>query len=147
MKTKTKTKSKTTGGRSKKQKAYPAYYLAVILAGALLLEGLLLGAATPRSWQHGLEVLDVSSGVSLVLADTYEVIEPMLIQIDNVTKFYEMAATETMVLFDSSDNDVLAFPRGVNEFYRLASIEMEEILDISDQVTYWPQIAGASISR
>lgn len=146
MKAKTKTK-KTTTKRVRQEKNYPAYYLAVILAGVLILEGLLLGAATPKAWQHGLEVLDVSSGIENVLNDSFSAVEPMLVQIDSINEFYQMAATEMMVLLDASDSDILAFPKAVNEFYTLASTEMEEVLDLSDSFAYWPRVAGASISR
>jgi hypothetical protein len=143
-----KSNTKTSKPRnSRKEKNYPAYYLAVVLAGVLILEGLLLGAATPKAWQEGLEILDVSSGVGLVMSDTYTVIEPMLIQMDSINEFYQLAATEMMGLLDSSDYDVLRFPKTVNRFYELASIEMEQMLDLSENLAYWPRIAGASISR
>jgi hypothetical protein len=146
MKEKTKTKSvRVQGGR--KEKNYPAYYLALVLAGVLILEGLLLGAATPKAWQHGLEILDVSQGVDLVMTDSYWAVEPMLTQIDSIHEFYELAATEMMVLLDASESDVLSFPKAVNEFYRLASVEMEKVLDLSENMSYWPRVAGTSISK
>jgi hypothetical protein len=146
MKEKTKNKKVTVRGNSK-EKNYPAYYLALVLAGVLILEGLLLGAATPRAWQHGLEILDISQGVELVANDSYWAIEPMLVQMDSIQEFYDLAATEMMVLLDASESDVLSFPKAVNEFYRLASIEMEKVLDLSENISYWPRVAGTSISK
>jgi hypothetical protein len=136
-----------TKRKNKKEKSYPAYYLAAILAGVLILEGLLLGAATPQAWQHGLEVLDISSDVSLVMSDTFTAVEPMLVQMDHITEFYNIAESEMIVILDASDSDVLAFPKAVNEFYTLASVELEEMLDLSESFAYWPRVAGASISR
>jgi hypothetical protein len=146
MKEKTKTK-KASPSKSRKEKHYPAVMLALVLAGVLMLEGLLLGAATPSAWQESLQILDISQDISLVVSDTYEAVEPMLAQIDHVTEFYEMAATEMMVLLDASDSDPFVFVRGVSEFYQLASVEMEQILDFSDQVSVFPRVAGSSISR
>jgi hypothetical protein len=143
---KAKTKSSKVS-MTRKEKNYPAYYLAVVLAGVLILEGLLLGAATPSAWQHGLEILDVSSGMNLVLSDSYSVVEPLLVQMESINEFYQLAANEMMFLLDASHADVLAFPKAVNEFYELASIEMEEMLDLSDNIGYWPRVAGTSISR
>lgn len=143
---KAKTKSSKVS-KTRKEKNYPAYYLAIVLAGVLILEGLLLGAATPKAWQQGLEILDVSSSMDLVLSDSYTLVEPLLVQMDSITKFYELAANEMMVLLDASDADVLAFPKAVNEFYELASIEMENMLDLSENIGYWPRVAGTSISR
>lgn len=146
MKMKAKTKSSKTKS-SRKEKNYPAYYLAVVLAGVLILEGLLLGAATPTAWQDGLEVLDVSSAVDVVMSDSYTVVEPMLTQMDSINEFYQIAATEMISLLDASEYDAFAFPKAVNRFYELASIEMEKMLDLSDSLAYWPRVAGASISR
>jgi hypothetical protein len=141
-------KSKTKmGGKSNREQLYPAYYLAIVLSAMLLLEGLLLGAATPHAWEEGLEVLDISAGVELVMSDMAEVVSPMMDQVAYVAEFYRLAAVEMESLLDLSDHDVLAFPKSVNEFYRLASIEMAELLDFSDHLSYIPQVAGASISR
>lgn len=148
MKAKTKTeKTKSVRNVKSQEKHYPAYYLAALLAGVLLLEGLLLGAATPQAWQNGLEVLDVSVGFNLVVSDTFTIVEPLLVQMDNVTTFYQMAATEMMVLLDVSEQDPLVFPKTVFRFYEVASIEMEKMLDFSNEFAYFPQVAGASISR
>jgi hypothetical protein len=140
-------KSKTKATKRRGEQQYPAYLIAVILSAMLLLEGFLLGVATPGAWEKGLEVLDISSAVQAVASDVAVVVEPLMEQYDNVNTFYQMAATEMMVMLDVSDTDPFAFFRGVNEFYRLASIEMAELLDFSDDLAALPQVAGASISR
>lgn len=158
MKSKTKTTKNKSAGASatkkpaarKKDRQYPAYYLAAVLAGILLLEGFLLGAATPQAWSEAMQVLDVSASVQVVTADLAYVFEPMLDQVGYVEEFYQLAATELMYLFDASDVDHTAFFRGVNQFYYLASVEMETLLDFSDSIALVknaPQVAGAAIFR
>jgi hypothetical protein len=139
-------KSKTKVRRSKMEKIYPAYYLAVILSVVLFFEGFLMGVSD-KVWEESLQVLDISASVNQVVDDMTMVVEPLMDQISYVNNFYQIAATETIALLDFSEQDIMMFPRGVNEFYRLASIEMANMLDFSEQVAYWPQVAGASISR
>lgn len=152
MKTKTnKTKSKAVHTIVRyvrpKEKSYPAFYLAVLLAAVLLLEGFLIGAATPAAWQEGMQILDLSRDVNVVMSDTFSVIEPLLVQIQSVETFYQLAATEAIIIFDSSYVDPLALPKGVIGFYEAASVEMAKMLDFSTALSYFPQVAGASISR
>jgi hypothetical protein len=155
MKSKTKSKSEKSVSTKKsatKQSAgnYPAYYLAVALAGILLLEGLLLGAATPQAWSEAVQILDVSSSVQAVTADMAFLFEPMFNQVAYTEDFYQMAATEVIYLFDVSDHDPLVFIKGVSEFYYLASVEMESLLDLSDSLAFMktvPQVAGAAVFK
>ncbi len=135
--------------KNKKSKPgnYSAIYLGVILAFVLLLEGFLMGVATAGDWQRGLEVLDVSHEVKVVAADVFALAEPFFMIYDDVNSFYQLAATETMALFDVSEQDPFAFFRGVNNFYKLASAEMEQVLDFSNQFGSLGEVAGAYISR
>jgi hypothetical protein len=140
-------KTKRKKQNSKNGKSYPALYLAVALSAILLLEGFLLGAATPGAWQQGLQVLDISSHVDVAMSDMVVVVEPFFQMYSDVNTFYQMAATELIAMLDFGEQDYFAFFRGVGEFYELASIEMENMLDLSDQFVGMGQVAGASISR
>lgn len=128
------------------EKSYSAFYLAVILASVLLLEGILLGGATSSTWLKSLEVLDVTSGLEQMADSVAVVVEPMMEQYKSVETFYHLAAEEMIVLLEN-ESDPLMLVHGINDFYTLATVEMEKLLDMSDSLAYWPQVAGASISR
>lgn len=148
MKAKTKTnKTKTVRTVKSKEKSYPAIYLVALLAAVLLLEGFLLGVATPSAWQSGLQVLDISDGFTMMVDDTMWAIEPLFVQAQNVEKFYQLAATELIAIMDLEERDPLIVAKSVYSFYELASMEMEKMLDFSNEFAYFPQVAGASISR
>jgi hypothetical protein len=139
-------KSKTKkGGKRSSRKKNRLSKLAIAMAALIIIEAAVIGFAPNPA--EAMEVLNIADGTKVVMYDTYSVIEPMLVQFDNIRTFYEMAATEMIALLDASETDPLMFPRGVFEFYELASIEMEEMLDFSDELSYFPQVAGASISR
>lgn len=144
MKSKTNTNSKR--GKSKAV-SYPAYYLALVLGLMILLEGFMVGVATPKSVSDGLAVLDMSGSVTQVVSDFSAAIAPMMDQVSSITKFYQLAATELASMLDMSNSDILMFPKGVLEFYDLASVQMAQLLDFSDQYTNMPKVAGMSIFR
>lgn len=144
MKAKTKTNSKRGKTRSI---SYPAYYLALALGLVILLEGFMMGVATPKSVSEGLSVLDMSGSVHQVVSDFSAVIAPMMDQVASITKFYQLAAAELTTMLDMSNSNLLMFPKGVIEFYNLASVQMAELLDFSGQYTNMPQVAGISIFR
>jgi len=132
---------------AKKETHYPAYYLGLVLAGVLLLEGLMLGATSPEAWQQGLQVLDMSDAVSIVVVDIGLMVSPMMEQVSYVNDFYQAAATEMILLIDFSDHDFMAGPRLVMDAYDMASVEVANMIDFTAQAEYWPQVAGASLQR
>jgi hypothetical protein len=133
--------------KKQKEKSYPAHILAVVLVAIIFMEAIIIGSTSPEAWKAGSQVLDLSSALNQVMNDTSVVVDPLMVQYQDIKKFYEIAAAEMIVLFDASDSDPLLFPRSVLRFYELASIEMERMLDFSEDVAYWPRVAGVSISK
>jgi hypothetical protein len=133
--------------KSKKDKSFPVYYLVIALSAIILLEGFLIGVASPVDWEKSMHILDISQDVDVVMSDMYYTFEPMIEQIDNVTAFYHQSADATIALLDASEHDPMLVFDGVNEFYRLASLAMEDMLDLSDDLSYIPRVAGAAFSR
>jgi hypothetical protein len=139
-------KTKTNKHKSE-EKNYSAIYLAIILCLVLLIEGFLIGVASSNAWIQGFEVLDISGGVDMVFADMWDISKPFFQQYEDIKTFYQLAADEVILMFDLSDSDPLVFFKGVFEFYEVSSIEMEQMLDFSDTLVSFGNVASASISR
>jgi hypothetical protein len=127
---------------------YPEHYLALVLIGFLLVEGILISSTGKADWARGAQLLDVSSAVSQTLSDTALVFQPMADTVAAVHEFYIQAATAMIPMLDISGSlsDAGIVFDGVNEFYQQAATEMTRVLDVSD-VSMWPaKVAGASIT-
>jgi hypothetical protein len=146
---KTKVKTKTNIKKAKVKK-YKVHHLGIILAAVLLLEGILIGATTKADWQKGSEILDISTAVVETMQDTAVTFQPMLDVALGINEFYQQSATEMAELLDLSDadmtNEIIIVYSGVDNFYAQASHEMEKLLDLSDSISYFPSVAGASIT-
>src|SRR3989344_3663546 len=92
VKNKTMRNNRVTRKRSGEKHA-PAF-LAIILGGVLLLEGLLFGIATSRDWQEGVKLLDISAAVSETIGDTRAVFEPQIKMVSDFNRFFQLAALE-----------------------------------------------------
>ena len=158
MATKTKRKTKKTKvskavpkPRARTHKKYESHYLALILIGFLLLQGVLMTSTTATDWKAGTQILDVSSAVSSVSSDVADVFSPVVNTFDSVNQFYVQAATAMIPLLDlSSDNpvnDVVTVASSVNDFYQQAATQMASVLDLSS-ISSWPaRVAGVAIMR
>src|SRR6185436_9836854 len=135
--------------KRQKVKQYESHYLALILVGFLLLEGLLGTMTTIKDWQQGVTVLDISSQVTQTISDANVAIQPVFEAIEGVDQFYSMATTEMTTLLDfSGENNFAELEQvtdGVFAFYDQASIEMAHVLDLSDINTWPARVAGVSI--
>ena len=150
MKKRSKTKKQSVPKvKRQKIKHYESHYLALILVGFLLLEGLLGSTTTIKDWKQGVAVLDISSAVTQTMSDANIAIQPVLDAVEGVNEFYAQAATEMTALLDLSNSDNFSeleeITNGVFAFYHQASIEMANVLDVSDINTWPSRVAGASI--
>lgn len=150
---------KTNSKRAKKinkvarrrTKKYPVHYLAVILALALVLEGVLFGITTGPDWRDAIQIIDVSSGVTEVSNNLSTTFQPIADVFSDVNQFYQLSATEMTEVLDLSNSNIgseleLVY-NGVSEFYQQASSQMASVLDISSVKSWSGQVAGVSISR
>jgi len=152
MKSKTKTKSKVkkTGSRARtvrgaKVKYYNSGQLFWLIALVLLVELAAVGPFTAQEWSSGLQVLDVSASVGQTQQALVTLAAPMFATAEDVQEFYILAAIETETILSM---DITAPPREVyaatNDFYALASIEMQKFLDFSNQLVFSGKVAGAA---
>lgn len=133
---------------SKKSKHYHPSYLGLMVAGILLLEGLLFSVATPEDWKYGAQILDLRPAVAEIAADAAEMFSPMVELTYSVNEFYVIAADETLPLLDLSGalTAVGDIYTAIDSFYGQASIAMADLLGVPDQ-SYYGNIAGASIQQ
>jgi hypothetical protein len=132
MKKQTQKKSKKS---VKKARHYPPEYLALILAGVLILEGALFGISTNADWQRGTALLDLTPAISEMSISLAEVFEPVISFTQDVNQFYQLAANEITPLLDLSDvagSEVAFVYNSVYAFYHEASVQMEIVLGISN---------------
>jgi hypothetical protein len=133
---KTKTKSK---GRKKKSalfsNSYPAHVLAIVLMAVMFVEGMMFGIASAKDLSVGLEVLDVSDAVVTTKSDLAWLAEPLVVTFNGVDRFYAMASEVVMSLLEDNivDNATIAV-EDINKFYKIASNEMTQTLDLSNSV-------------
>lgn len=162
-KTKIKTKKKATADKTKVKKTkavkakapakpvakkprhYHPSYLGALIAGILLLEGVLFGIATPTDWKYGIEILDLRPAMAEAAQDLAEVFSPVIELTCSVNTFYVAAADELIPMLDLSGafEGVGTIYAAVDSFYDQASIAMADLLGISEQ-TYFGSVAGAS---
>lgn len=150
---KTKKAKRTTRKKSRpaKQKRghsllfFQRYALVAILILILLLPQIFTLPVT--DWAKGFEVLDVSSSWSETAEQLSITFSPMVEAVIDLNNFYQAAATEAAFLLDASNiAQITLFVDGVDEFYRLSSIEMQNLLDLSDQLPIG-RVAGISIEN
>lgn len=154
---KAKTKKVSRKQIKKSESMYPAYVLGIVLVAVLLSESALFMSATPADWHAGFSVLDMSSGVASMVSDVKVAMEPTNFTFHAVNDFYNQAAIASTQYFDlsgsnNSNTDPLMAVLGINNFYKAASQQMADVLDLSNYVTnykdsFQPIVAGASISR
>lgn len=154
MKSKTKTKLKTNKNprtRRQKVKAYPAHYLAIVLAVILLFEGWLFGSSTASDWQNAIVILDVSEQVNETQSDLIEFFQPMFQTAEDVNQFYQLSATTMIELVDLSSSgfgsEVEFVYDGVSNFYALASEQMAIVLDVSETPVLHGGVAGITLEN
>ena len=145
MKTKTKPKIKKS-----KPKKYEPYYLAIVLAAILLLEGALFSISTSQDWKNAASILDVSGAVVETIHDTASLFTPEATVVSGVNQFYQLAAVQMeellQVSFENLSSSVEFTYDSISEFYLESSTQMALLLGVPNSVTR-PQVAGASISR
>lgn len=153
---KIKTKKKKTKQIKKqpyrsKTKKYSAHYLALVLATALILEGVLFGITTGPDWRNAAQILDVSSGISEVQSNLIVTFQPMSDLVSSVNQFYQLSAIQMSQLLDLSDGgigfEVAMVYGGISEFYRQASMQMAQVLDFSSSSSWPAKVAGISIKK
>jgi hypothetical protein len=130
VKSKAKTSSVTP---KKKEKHYHVSYLGLLVAGVLILEGLLFSVATPADWEHGFEILNMKPAVSEAAQDFAEVFAPVISLTQSVNEFYIATADATIPLLNLSgakEGFELVY-LGAEGFYGQASIAMADLLGIS----------------
>jgi hypothetical protein len=137
--------------QSRRAKKYPVHYLAVILALALILEGVLFGITTGPDWREAVQLIDVSNGVTEVSHNLSVTLQPIADVFSDVNQFYQLAATEMIKILDLSDSsmgsELGAVYDGVETFYQQASVQMADVLDISSATPWSGQISGISIEK
>ena len=134
MKSKTNKKEKTiTRTRRPRARQLSAQYLAIVLGVVLVVEGLAMGSVSTANWRFGVQVLDVSGGVSQTAADLQVALAPAAAVVRSVNNFYQLAATEMAYLLDASDQtaQLADIYNGVAAFYSQASRQMALLLDVS----------------
>jgi hypothetical protein len=149
-KSKSKQKKNTKPTRKvQKTRQFESHYLALILIGFLLLEGILFSATNQTDWEQGVQMLDVSSAVMQTSSDVSWIFQPVSEAVAGVDQFYQLAATEAMSLLDLSEDgpiDQMALvTNSVFEFYEQASVELASMLDVSEMSSWPARVAGASI--
>ena len=129
----TKKANSTPRPRRVRARQFSAQYLAVVLAVVLLVEGLAMGSVSAQNWRFGVQVLDVSAGVSQTASDMKVALAPAVLVVRSVNSFYSMAATEMAYLLDASDQtaQLADLYNGVADFYNQASRQMAYLLDAS----------------
>ena len=140
--------TKTKKINQKRTKQYPVYYLAVIIAILLIVEGIVFGSAGPKDWHSAVQLLDISQGVRETQQDLAATFQPMADLAADVDEFYRLATVEMMSFLDLSESyeDATILFVGIDEFYRRASIEMAKLLDVSGAVQM-SSVAGISITK
>jgi len=147
---KTKKQSKAPAvKKTARARQYEAHYMALILIGFLIVEGLFITQTHTADWQYGAAVLDISTQVA---SDAANVINPVSDVVSGINQFYQIAATEATPLFDISQSDPIGdlsfIAGGVSEFYSQAATQMAQLLDLSDSGNSWSgNVAGASTIR
>lgn len=144
MKSKSKIKKGSKGnkgGRSRRGRISKAREEAlVMLLAVCLLAGLTATAQAPQEWGAAAgETLDLNQPAAETVA---------LLSMINLNAFYQDAATEVAALLTVSNFDPAIFVTmftGITEFYRLASIQLEELLTVSGIPAFEPQVAGATL--
>jgi hypothetical protein len=134
MKLKTNKKAKTiTRTRRPRARQFSAQYLAIVLAAVLLIEGVSIGSVSAQNWRFGVQVLDMSAGVSQTVSDMSVALAPAVLVVRSVNNFYSLAATEMAYLLDASDQaaQLADIYNGVASFYNQASSQMALLLDAS----------------
>jgi hypothetical protein len=124
--------------------------LALVLIGVLLVEGLFASFTTRSDWSQGVAVLDISQAVADSAAGTGILLRPVADAISGTDQFYQLAATEMMVLTDLSDNplqELEMVATGVAGFYQEASTELALVLDFSRPRSWNANVAGAYIEN
>lgn len=142
-----KTKTAPKAG-AKKPRHYHPSYMAILIAGILLLEGLLFSVATPTDWKYGVQILDLRPAVAEAANDMAEMFSPVLELTYSVNRFYVAASDEMVVLMDFSGlmEGVADIYYGAGTFYDQASVAMADLLGVSTS-TYYGSVAGASIQK
>ena len=142
-----------SGGKTKKIKArnYSAHTLAIVLAIALILEGIVFGTATSADWQNAATILDVSSAVTTTAHDMSVTFQPLTELMGNIDEFYELATVEMEQILDLSDSQIgsemtMAY-YGISDFYKLATDQMMAVMDVSNSPLLQGSVAGISIQR
>ncbi len=138
---------------TKKQKAqnYSAHTLAIVLAVALILEGIVFGTATSADWQNAATILDVSSAVTTTAHDVSVTFQPLTELMGDIDEFYALAAIEMEQILDLSDSQIgsemtMAY-YGIGDFYKLATDQMMAVMDVSNSPLLQGSVAGMSIQR
>jgi hypothetical protein len=150
MKSKQKTKTKIIR-KTKRAKHYPAHYLAIVLVGVLILEGVLFSTTTNTDWQKAVTVLDVSKAVIQTQQNMSVMFQPMVDVVVTINQFYQVSASEMTQLLDLSGShpgsEVAFIYNGVSDFYQQASTQMALLLDQSANSTWPARVAGVSIEK
>jgi len=132
----------------KKIKHYHPSYLALLVAGILLLEGLLFSISTPADWKYGAQILDLRPAISETFNDFAEIMTPVIDLTRAVNQFYVLAADEAIVLLDLSPavDSLKLIYSSVDQFYEQASIAMSDLLGITGS-SLQGNVAGISIEN
>ncbi len=157
VKTKIKTKSKTKAlikkpkalPRKIKPKHFHVSYLALAIAGLLILEGILFSTASAANWQAGVSVLNMSQPLKHTRQTFMLTISPMVETVEGINSFYQQATTAATSLLDISGQDtglgdVFA---AVKSFYDQASTQFALLMGLPKGAYYMGQVSGISIER
>jgi hypothetical protein len=157
VKTKIKTQSKTKSlvkkpravSRKSKAKHFHVSYLALTIAGLLILEGILFSTASAADWKAGVSVLNLSKPLQQTSRTFMTTISPMVETVQGINSFYDQATTAATSLLDLSAQDTTFADIfvTVKGFYEQASIELAQLVGLPDQPYYMGHVSGASIER
>ena len=115
--------------------SYPAQVLVVVLMVIVFLEGAVFGGANSVEFQEGLEILDMTESVLQTKADLMMLSEPFIDTAKSINQFYGMASVEAEFLLDSNIvPHVSGLVSDIVKFYEVASRELANALDLSDQI-------------
>lgn len=118
--------------KTRLEKQYPVYLLAIALSAVMFVEGALFGIASGPNVRDALSILDMTGQVQEVAADLAVIGEPMVMVISGVYNFYQLAANEMIALFSNFDLNAFTAPYvAILDFYQVSSDEMYKMLDLS----------------
>jgi hypothetical protein len=135
--------------RKPKEKHFHVSYLALAVAGLLILEGILFSTASAADWKAGVSILNLSQPIQQTSQTFMMTIKPMVETVEGINSFYQQAATAATSLLDLSGQesgmeDIFAV---VSNFYDQASQQMAQLIGLPQGSYYIGHVSGISIER